>query len=77
LILIFVEQKAKAMSEQGQLGIPYGKRFFFQVKLNTTEIEHIAGTVKREVNIQKNDIAEIISGAFKREKKKCKITKKK
>jgi transcriptional antiterminator NusG len=29
--------------------------------------------VKREVNIQKNDIAEIISGPFKREK--CKITR--
>ncbi len=29
--------------------------------------------VKRELNIQKNDIAEIISGPFKREQ--CKITR--
>ena len=29
--------------------------------------------VKKELNIQKNDIAEIISGPFKREK--CKITR--
>jgi transcriptional antiterminator NusG len=29
--------------------------------------------VKKEANIQKNDIAEIISGPFKREK--CKITR--
>jgi transcriptional antiterminator NusG len=34
------------------------------------EIEHMLEQVKIQVNIQKNDIVEIISGPFKREKAK-------
>jgi len=37
------------------------------------EIEHMLEQVKRDVNIKKNDIAEIISGPFKREK--CKVSR--
>jgi transcriptional antiterminator NusG len=36
-------------------------------------IEYMLEQVKKEVNIQKNDIAEIISGPFKREK--CRISR--
>jgi len=35
-----------------------------------SEIEHMLEQVKHEMNIQKNDIVEIISGPFKRENAK-------
>jgi transcriptional antiterminator NusG len=42
-------------------------------EINYHEIEHMLEQVKKTVNIQKGDIAEIISGPFKREQ--CKITR--
>jgi transcription termination/antitermination protein NusG len=69
---IFIESPSKAEAEQAAFGIPYA-RGILPSDIKYTEIEHMLEQVKKEVNIQKNDIAEIISGAFKREK--CKITR--
>ena len=69
---IFIEGFSKNDAEQAAFGIPYA-RGLLPNNIKYTEIEHMLEQVKKEVNIQKNDIAEIISGAFKREK--CKITR--
>ncbi|HYD03079.1 MAG TPA: transcription elongation factor Spt5 [Alphaproteobacteria bacterium] len=69
---IFVEAPDKATAEQAAFGIPYA-RGILPNDIKYSEIEHMLEQVKKEMNIQKNDIAEIISGAFKREK--CKITR--
>ena len=69
---IFIESPSKAEAEQVSFGIPYA-RGLLPSEIRYAEIEHMLEQVKKEVNIQKNDIAEIISGAFKREK--CKITR--
>lgn len=69
---IFVEAPNKATAEQAAFGIPYA-RGILPTDIKYAEIEHMLEQVKKEMNIQKNDIAEIISGAFKREK--CKITR--
>lgn len=69
---IFIESPTKADAEQAAFGIPYA-RGLLPSEVGYNEIEHMLEQVKKEMNIQKNDIAEIISGAFKREK--CKITR--
>jgi len=69
---IFVESADRASAEQAAYGIPYS-RGVLSNEVNYSEIEHMLEQVKKDVNIQKNDIAEIISGPFKREK--CKITR--
>lgn len=69
---IFIEAASKVDAEQAAFGIPYA-RGLLPSDIKYAEIEHMLEQVKKEVNIQKNDIAEIISGAFKREK--CKITR--
>lgn len=69
---IFVEAADKASAEQAAFGVPYAKGILPK-EVEYKEIEHMLEQVKRDLNIQKNDIAEIISGAFKRDK--CKITR--
>jgi len=69
---IFVEAADRASAEQAAFGVPYSKGILPK-EVDYKEIEHMLEQVKREINIQKNDIAEIISGAFKRDK--CKITR--
>jgi transcription termination/antitermination protein NusG len=69
---IFIESPDKNTAEQAAFGIPYA-RGILPNDIKYSEIEHMLEQVKKEINIQKNDIAEIISGAFKREK--CKITR--
>ena len=69
---IFIEAPNKTEAEHAVFGIPYA-RGLLSHDVAYTEIEHMLEQVKKEMNIQKNDIAEIISGAFKREK--CKITR--
>jgi transcription termination/antitermination protein NusG len=69
---IFIEAKTKEDAEQSAYGIPYA-RGILSKEIQYKEIEHMLEQVKKEVNIQKNDIAEIISGPFKREK--CKVTR--
>jgi transcriptional antiterminator NusG len=69
---IFVEAASVSDVEQAAYGVPYA-RGVLPKALEYSEIEHMIETVKREINIEKNDIAEIISGPFKREQ--CKISR--
>ena len=66
---IFVEASSKQDAEQAAFNIPYA-RGVLPKEVQYGEIEHMLEQVKKEINIQKNDIAEIISGPFKREKAK-------
>jgi transcriptional antiterminator NusG len=69
---IFIETSSKLEAEQAVFEVPYA-RGVLPDPVPYHEIEHMIETTKKEVNIQKGDIAEIISGPFKREK--AKITK--
>ncbi len=69
---IFLETASRTDAEQAAFGVPYARGILPNI-IQYNEIEHMLEQVKKEVNIQKNDIAEIISGPFKREK--CKITR--
>lgn len=69
---IFVEAEKKIDAEQAGFNIPYA-RGILRNEIEYKEIEHMLEQVKKELDIRKNDIAEIISGPFKREK--CKITR--
>ena len=66
---IFVEAETRQEAEQAAFSIPYA-RGILPNEINYQEIEHMLEQVKREVNIRKNDIVEIISGPFKRENAK-------
>ncbi len=67
---IFIEAKDRADAEQSAFKVPYARGLLpSEVKYN--EIEHMLETQKKvELNIMKNDVVEIISGPFKREKAK-------
>jgi len=69
---IFIESEERNDAEQAAFGIPYA-RGLLPNEIEYKEIEHMLEQVKKDVNIKKNDIAEIISGPFKREK--CKVTR--
>lgn len=69
---IFLEAEKKIDAEQAAFNVPYA-RGILKHEIGYKEIEHMLEQVKKEVDIRKNDIAEIISGPFKREK--CKITR--
>jgi transcription termination/antitermination protein NusG len=69
---IFIEAGTRGDAEQAAFGVPYARGLLPNI-IQYSEIEHMLEQVKKEANIQKNDIAEIISGPFKREK--CKITR--
>lgn len=66
---IFVEAGNRPDAEQAAFNIPYAKNILPKT-IDYKEIEHMLEQVKKEVNIQKNDIVEIISGPFKRENAK-------
>jgi transcriptional antiterminator NusG len=66
---IFVEASSRSDAEQAAFNVPYARGILPNI-IDYAEIEHMLEQVKREVNIRKNDIAEIISGPFKREKAK-------
>src|SRR3989344_6106413 len=66
---IFIESKSRQEAESSFYGVPYA-RGLLPKPLDYGEIEHMLEQVKVSVNIQKNDIVEIISGPFKREKAK-------
>lgn len=66
---IFLEAESKEEAEQAAFNIPYA-RGILPKEVEYNEIEHMLEKKKQEVNIQKNDICEIISGPFKREKAK-------
>lgn len=66
---IFIEVASKSDAEQAIFNVPYA-RGLLPRPIEYKEVEHMLEQVKKEVNIQKNDVAEIISGPFKREQAK-------
>ena len=66
---IFIEAKTKNEAEQAAFNVPYARGILAK-PVEYKEIEHMLEQVKREINMQKNDIVEIISGPFKRENAK-------
>lgn len=66
---MFIEAASLADAEGAISGIPYA-RGVLREPVPFVEMEHMLQQIKVEVNIKKNDIAEIISGPFKREKVK-------
>jgi len=66
---IFLEAKSRQDAEEAFKGVPYARGLLADV-VKYEDIEHMIEQVKREVNIQRNDVVEIISGPFKREKAK-------
>lgn len=66
---IFLEAATRSDAEQAAFNVPYA-RGILPKPVGYNEIEHMLEQVKHEVNIQKNDIVEIISGPFKREQAK-------
>jgi transcriptional antiterminator NusG len=69
---IFVEADSKSDVEQAAFGIPYSRGVLGE-EVPYKEIEHLLEQIKKDVNINKNDIAEIISGPFKRQQ--CKVAR--
>jgi transcription termination/antitermination protein NusG len=66
---IFLESKDKISAEESFMGVPYAKGLLPRT-VPYTEIEPMLEQVKVQVNIQRGDIVEIISGPFKRENAK-------
>lgn len=66
---IFIEAKDRQSAEESFQGVPYARGLLPNL-VRYEEIEHMLEQVKKEVNIQKHDIVEIISGPFKREQAK-------
>lgn len=66
---IFLEAADRQSAEQAAFNVPYA-RGILPNEIAYAEIEHMLEQVKREVDIRKNDIVEIISGPFKRENAK-------
>ncbi len=66
---IYVEAATKTDAEQAAFNIPYARGILAN-PVKYSEIEPALEQVKHEMNIQKNDIVEIISGPFKRENAK-------
>ena len=66
---IFMEAGSKEDADLAIQGVPYA-RGILPREISYSEIEHMLEQVKVERNIHKNDIVELISGPFKREKAK-------
>lgn len=66
---VFIEAKDRDSAEASFQGVPYA-RGLLPNTVEYKEIEHMLEQVKAQINIQKNDIVEIISGPFIREKAK-------
>jgi len=66
---IFLEASSRSDAEQSAFNVPYA-RGVLPNTIEYKEIEHMLEQVKKDMNIKKMDIVEIISGPFKREKAK-------
>ena len=66
---IFVEAASRTDAEGGIARVPYA-RGLLDKPLEYSEVESMLEQSKTEVNIEKNDIVEIITGPFKREQAK-------
>ncbi|MEK6886962.1 MAG: transcription elongation factor Spt5 [Nanoarchaeota archaeon] len=67
---IFLEAANRGDAEMAAQGVPYAKGVLPK-EVQMRELEHMFEQAPAEMNIQKNDIAEIISGTLKREQ--CKV----
>lgn len=67
---IFLEAETRSDAEQAAQGVPYA-RGILASEVGMKELEHMFEQAPSEMNIKKNDIAEIISGPMKREQ--CKV----
>jgi len=67
---IFLEALSRSDAEMAAQGVPYAKGVLPK-EVQMKELEHMFEQAPAEMNIQKNDIAEIISGTLKREQ--CKV----
>ncbi len=63
---IFIESDSRQACEEAYFKVPYA-RGLLPAPVDYKEIEHMLEQVKVQMNIQKSDIVEIISGPFKRE----------
>ena len=63
---IFIESDSRQACEEAYFKVPYA-RGLLPAPVDYKEIEHMLEQVKIQMNIQKSDIVEIISGPFKRE----------
>ncbi len=68
---VFLEAENRDIAEQSFHGVPYARGLLPNI-VEYKEIEHMLEQVKAQINIQKNDVVEIISGPFIREKAKVK-----
>jgi transcription termination/antitermination protein NusG len=66
---IFIEAPSRQAAEESISRVPYA-RGLLSKHLEYSEVESMLEQAKTEVNIRKNDIVEIITGPFKREKAK-------
>ncbi len=66
---IFVEAENREAAEDAYFKVPYARGILSQ-PIEYKDIAHMLEQVKVQVNIQKGDIVEIISGPFKRENAK-------
>ena len=66
---IFIEAEYMEEAQKAYQGVPYA-RGLLKSPVTYPEIENMLEQAKTQVNIQKGDIVEIISGPFKREKAK-------
>lgn len=64
-----LQSESAAQAEQAAFNVPYARGILAK-RIEYKEIEHMIEQVKVEMNIQKMDIVEIISGPFKRENAK-------
>ncbi|MBI4143647.1 transcription elongation factor Spt5 [Candidatus Woesearchaeota archaeon] len=66
---IFLEAADRQNAELASAGVPYARNVL-QQEIAYKDIEHMIEQVKKDVDIRKNDIVEIIAGPFKREQAK-------
>lgn len=66
---IFIETANIADAQRAVYGVPYA-RGLLSSTVDFAEVDTMLDTSKKDMNIQKNDIVEIIAGPFKREKAK-------
>ncbi len=66
---IFIESKSREEAEASFFGVPYA-RGLLPANVQYSEVDQMLEQDKTQVNIQKDDIVEIISGPFKREQAK-------
>ena len=66
---IFIESETKEDAQRAYQGIPYAKGLL-RAPVSYQEVEHMLEQAKAQMNIQKKDIVEIISGPFKGENAK-------